>query len=203
MSKGILKSTKQRDRLYKECYNKTTGDPNYDKYIKYRNIHNKIKRKAKETYYNRIFKEYETDIKKTWSLVNSMIGRSHNKQSIPDMFMHNNKPVQGSQNIAEGFCDFFTNIGKNLASKIPKSRKKYLNYMKTPNNRNNIYLRPTNENEILRIINKMKSKKSSGHDDISSHFIKQIKDSIAFPLTLILNKSLETGKIPDGLKIAK
>ena len=59
------------------------------------------------------------------------------------------------------------------------------------------------ESETLSIINKLKSKNSSGKDEISNKLLKSIKDEIAKPLTIIINQSLRTGIFPDALKIAK
>ena len=44
---------------------------------------------------------------------------------------------------------------------------------------------------------------SSGHDGISTRFIKRILEIITPPLTHIINQSLCTGLFPDRLKIAK
>jgi len=62
---------------------------------------------------------------------------------------------------------------------------------------------PTDPEEIEKIITTMKSKTSRGIDDINSEFIKKIKQNIKVPLSKLINMSLETGKIPASLKIAK
>ena len=49
----------------------------------------------------------------------------------------------------------------------------------------------------------MKSKNSSGNDEISNRLLKSIKSEISKPLTIIINQSLETGIFPDALKVAK
>ncbi len=49
----------------------------------------------------------------------------------------------------------------------------------------------------------MKDKKSSGHDNLSSHFLKLINKEISYPISIILNKSLQNGHVPDSLKLAK
>jgi hypothetical protein len=69
--------------------------------------------------------------------------------------------------------------------------------------KNSLFFSPTDPNEIDRIIKSLKSKKSSGPDKISSFFFKQIGPSIAYPLSIIINKSLVNGVIPDNLKLAK
>ena len=62
---------------------------------------------------------------------------------------------------------------------------------------------PTNPNEILKLIYKMKPKKSAGPDNISSQLVKQLASSIKQPISEIINKSLQTGKIPKAWKLAK
>ena len=52
---------------------------------------------------------------------------------------------------------------------------------------------PTDEVEVGNIITSMKATNSSGHDFISSKFIKSIQNSICKPLSIIFNKSFETG----------
>ena len=49
----------------------------------------------------------------------------------------------------------------------------------------------------------MKSKNSSGHDEISSKMLKIISNSPAKPLTLLINQCLYTWIFPDNMKLAK
>ena len=56
---------------------------------------------------------------------------------------------------------------------------------------------------ILRIINDLPHKSSTGFDDISMRLIKAIKTEIIPALTCIFNQSLNTGIFPEKLKIAK
>ena len=60
-----------------------------------------------------------------------------------------------------------------------------------------------NEGEIIKIINNLPSKSSSGKDQISTNLLKQIKHCITPSLTLLINQMLNTGIFPDNLKIAK
>ena len=53
------------------------------------------------------------------------------------------------------------------------------------------------------IQNSMENKLTEGLDSMSNKLIKNITHSIAAPLTHVINKSLESGICPDGMKIAK
>ena len=49
----------------------------------------------------------------------------------------------------------------------------------------------------------LKSKKSCGHDNLSMLFIKQIGLEISNPISILVNKSLESGIVPNIHKMAK
>ena len=102
--------------------------------------------------------------------------------------------------IADGFNNYFVNIGPTLASKIPNSNLSHRRFL--PENLNfSLFLEPANEMEIKNIIGLL-NEGAPGQDDISSKNIKRIKDSISYPLTNIVNLSFEQGVFPKELKIA-
>jgi hypothetical protein len=61
---------------------------------------------------------------------------------------------------------------------------------------------PTTETEIKSIIHSLKSKNSSGYDEVTSKILKTCSHLIICPLTHICNHSLRTGIFPDRLKIS-
>ena len=63
-------------------------------------------------------------------------------------------------------------------------------------------MNPVGPVEIERIIDKLPSKNSSGDDNLSNILLKQIKESITYPLTVIINHSIEEGEFPHGMKAA-
>ena len=62
---------------------------------------------------------------------------------------------------------------------------------------------PTDPFDVLNIINSPKNKHSTGHDNISTSFLKDIKGEIVQPLSIIINTSLCVGIFPELLKVAK
>ena len=62
---------------------------------------------------------------------------------------------------------------------------------------------PTDPIEVLKIINDLKSKPSSGYDTISCKLIKELKYELLIPLTIITNNSLQSGLFPQAMKLAK
>ena len=61
----------------------------------------------------------------------------------------------------------------------------------------------TNSEKILKIIEKLKPKTSSGPDGQSSKLLRAVGNILAPTLSVIINQSLYTGIFPDKLKVAK
>ena len=95
-------------------------------------------------------------------------------------------------------------IGSTLseAIKLDDSTLAFTDYLINPTEHRFNFSKIT-ERETLNIISNLKSKNSSGKDEISNKLLKSIKYEISKPLTIIINQSLETGIFPDALKIAK
>ena len=145
-----------------------------NKFIEYRNMYNKLKRKAKEQYFHELLDTYKHDVRKTWSVINNIIGRQNDKSSIPEFFRVNGQDETNPSKIATGFCDFFTNVGTKCAEKIGTSSKTCRDYLGENRNPDSMYMNPTDPSEILSIIKSCKPKKSAGHDKINMQFLKHI-----------------------------
>ena len=63
-----------------------------------------------------------SNLKQTWKVLNEVINRRIAKAPYPASFSKNGLKISNPVDIANNFCDYFTNIGSNL--KI-KSRHKF------------------------------------------------------------------------------
>ena len=206
ITKGLLTSIKTKDSLFSKL--KRTSDP--DKYHilqlhynAYRNKLNSLIKTAKKLHWAATFELCKNDMKETWRNINKLMNRNPNKMTIPDVLKNGAESYQSSNHIAEGFNNFFTDIGKNLASKIPSVSQDPKEYLPNVNFPNTFLLFPSDQNEIKNIITKMKPKVSTGYDSISTKLVKQIYEGLLSPLLYIVNLSLSTGIVPDKMKLAK
>lgn len=142
----------------------------------------------------------KNNMRNTWKILNSIL-RPNNSKKCSEIVL-GNTVYTCPNTIASKFNDYFANIGPKLASTITHTGNDFSSYLTTANN-NTCFLKPTNETEIVKIIHKMGSKKSAGHDNIKVDLIKTVANEIAKPLSIIFNSSLCSGVFPDDMKIAK
>ena len=202
MTGGLMNSSRKVEKLYKNCHNLSREHPSFKKYIKYRNLYNKTKRNAKTKFYHDRIIEARTDSAKTWKILNTLIGKTNNKNEVTSFFNINGTLTHDKNLISNGFCEFFSNVGPRLAAKIPDSNMLFTDFLKDPHP-DSIFLAPTDPEEIYKILSNLRPKKSTGIDGISNDLLKKLSFYIKIPLSIAINKSLETGLVPDSLKIAK
>ena len=207
MTNGILKSIKEKDKLYKKLVK-----ANIDDEIAYANLkaeftnYKKILRRsineAKHLYYTRTFALYKNDIKQTWSVIKDTLQRK--RQCKPtEKFSLNNRIITDLDDIANAFNAYFVSIGRSLSDQIHSeaSSQDYLLEHNKPNVNFNFI--PVNETYIDNIINKLKNKSSCGYDNFSNKHIKYARNVLAKPLTLLINQCLQTGIYPSQLKMSR
>ena len=131
-----------------------------------------------------------------------LIGKMTLKSSnLPRKITVNKVDLFDQTKIAHEFNSFFTNIGKNLASKIPNASTPFEYFV----NKSDFVMetKPLSMNELKDAFYSLKSNKSSGNDDISYNVIEKCFGSLCEPLKYLFNISIKKGVFPDDLKIAR
>ena len=139
-----------------------------------------------------------------WEIINKILKRENHKTNIIDCLEINDIKCYEAQEIADELGKHFSNIGKLYANKTKNPEKTADHYIsKIDHNCKTMFLNPTNCTEVECVIDKLKNKHSSGHDNISNYLIKKLKNVIVLPLTIIINKSLQEGYFPSRMKTAE
>ena len=207
MNRELLTLINKKNDKYRD-WKSTNNDVEYEvKKVNFKTFQKIVKdniRAAKREYYFKTFTSQKNDIKKTWKTIDETLNRRKNKSKFPSEFIVNNRSIADQKEIADQFNIFFSNIGSTLSDsiEIDDSTLDFTDYLNNPT-QHHFNFNTITESETLSIISKLKSKNSSGKDEISNKLLKSIKDAIAKPLTIIINQSLKTGVFPDALKIAK
>ena len=140
-------------------------------------------------------------MKKTWTILNQALNKTNNKPR-PDSFNINSEYLTDKAKIATEFNKYFAEIGETISNNVTKTGTKYSNFLKHKIPHSFFFI-PTDPGEILKITNKLKMKSSQGFDNLSTKLLKSTIDEILIPLTHIINLSMQSGTVPEKMKITK
>ena len=206
ITKGIIKSIKFRDQLYKSLKESPRNSINFCN-IKYNlTVYNRILkrsiREAKRNYYNSKFEKYKNDSKNTWATINNVLNKPSSKP-FPEYITVKENRIVDKIVMANEFNKYFCKIGSNMAATIECDQNNlYTDYLNIPIN-TSFKLFIIDEIVIHNIIQNLNSKSSFGHDGISTNLLKFLEPLLTKSLALIVNQSIVTGIFPDKLKLAK
>ena len=206
VTSSIRESIKYRDKLHQKL-KKTKSVPRRQilekAYNDYRAFLHKVIKSARRKYERQLFENCRRDSKLIWDNINKILGRNNHKINIPDEINdENGSKLSNLRDIANGFNEYYVNVGPNLARKIHSNDldKPRLPSSKNPNS---LYFFPTGADEVANLITSLKPKTSTGHDNISPKILKQLFTGIVTPFVHIINMSLATGIVPEAMKLAK
>ena len=188
---GLARSSEIKNSLHDQWFfNRTQA--NWNKYIEYKRIYDRLSNKVKYDYHDKIFKANQDDLKKTWKSINNILGRKRQNRLL----------TFPQENAAHTFNSYFVNIATNLVKETypqennDESFKKYM-----PNNRNSVLDNITIEDDDVKyIINHLNNSK---YKYFSPRILKLVCNQISPLLTHLFNKCVNDGYFPDELKIAK
>ena len=164
---------------------------------------NLLRRDLKRTYFARRLSEAGRDSRAMWKVLYSFIDRREKTGSSCRTFFRNGVPVTRDSDIAGAFCDFFSQIGSELASNVRKpatgSFRDYLGPRAGPS----VFFSPTSPGEIQWLCQTLDANKGSGHDNIFPSVLRFVSAEISAPLSSMINSCLEAWYFPDFLKVAR
>ena len=96
----------------------------------YKSLFEKLKKQSKKRYFQNKLKKCGSNIKNTWKIRKSIIGKSRiQSDSFPKNLIIANEEITDKKSIAEKFNSFFVNTGTNLAAKIPHGTTNFESYL--------------------------------------------------------------------------
>ena len=194
-----------RDKLLRKYISTNDCQNKQVLWQKYKQLRNSISSQLnvnKSKYYSKYFEENKSNITNIWKGIKDLVTIKNNHSNTKFSLYHNNELKTDPTEVANIFNDFFVKIGPKLASKIPNTNRNF-SHLNSTKNLNSIYLKPTDEDEVKKIISSLDSKKSIGPNSIPIIILKQHKDILSIPISILINQSFEKGVFPDICKIAK
>lgn len=197
-----------RDDMKKErkLYIKSVSSKNQlhtDTHKQFKKYLNKKIRTTKSEYYDKFFSDNKNDSKKIWSNLNSIIGNNRSdKQDITKM-LYNDQVYTEHIDIAENMNVFFSNVGKDIANRVPFNEAEHNAYINNlPDSPSTFKFDQVNESIVNDINKKLKPKWSSGPDGIPSYIMKLILTHIPKVITHLINLSLQNSFVHNRIKEA-
>ena len=173
-------------------------------WLNYKTTRNKVNielRNAKKDYYSSKIAGQKFDPKRAWKSINYLLGRQNKPTVVNELILDQNN-FTSPKDIAEGFNDYFSNIGPNLASKIDSSNYNFETYVKNGKSEFAAF-QPVTVSHVCRLLLGLSGNKATGIDKISCKIIKKAAPIISDSLTLIFNQAITLSSFPDEWKMAK
>ena len=202
ITQKIKKLMRLRD-FHKKRAVKYNSQIDWSKFKETRNkVHLELRLAKKDYFYDKIkLSAQSNDVGKSWSLINSLIGKTSKDKNITELCVDDSSTSDDCV-IAETFNEFFVSIGSKLAS---ESCSDSMHATKTNNTSRSSTIFKFSEigvEEVTAGLRNLKISKATGIDMIPSRALKIAADIIAPSITWIFNLSLKTGIFVDAWKKA-
>ncbi len=157
----------------------------------YRRLRNNVTRsirQSKANYTRQIFRENINTPGKFWNQIKKCFPTKKYTQSGEaslKVFNIDGKPTSNVKEVANGFCEFFTTVGKKLQDVLPKltniawMHHDHSKFQRKLNSRNCTFkFQKVSSTEIKDVMKKLNRKKAQGYDEIPTSFIKRRRQYI-------------------------
>ena len=182
----------QRKRQAFKHYKKYPSVSNYNIYAKYRNQVKWETRKAKKQKEQKVALDSKKNPKALFQYINS---KNKSKETIPDLLKPDGSLSKSTTEKCNMFNSFFASVfTKEGDGELPVFDKIKDNFLE------NITI---TEDQMYHALNSLNISKSPGPDEIHPRILKELSKELAKPLSMLFNKSIKEGKIPDKWKIAE
>ena len=132
-----------------------------------------------------------------------MRGRSGKGGSVCRYFEKEGLAVTDGGEIAQGFCDFYSKVGPELAARLGREREgAFLEYMGRKVEESLIW-RPTTPVEVEELCRGLDTGKAAGWDGVSPRVVRGVARELAGSLSRLFNCCMREGYYPACFKVAR
>ena len=188
-----IRSARKVRRQLERKWMRSRLEVDRQEFCKQRRIVNKLVDKAKTAYYSAQVDDCKGDQGKLFKIVNTLLHKSKGRECV--------LPTRKSdRELADKFSNYFYEKIQNIRGLFGPSPDHSSVALEASLHPLSVF-EPASEDEIKAVIMKSPSK-SCELDPVPTFIIKQCVDAIVPHLTLIVNKSLQSGHFSDSLKVA-
>ena len=194
MNNKVMRKIKKKYHAYKRFLITKQGRE-YENYIRKRNESAREIRKAKRKHEENIARESRENPTKFWKYVNDKCKTNVGISSLKDK---NGNLITSDKGRAEILNNFFTSVFlKEDVTNLPTVEEGEYS------NKKEIKDISISAEEVEKKLKKLNTKKAQGPDLIPPRVLQEISKEIAKPLSILFNKSLQEGKVPEEWKYAE
>lgn len=202
VTNALVKSSNYKNMLYRKFLNSPTNR-NDSMYKTYKNVFTKCIRAVEDKYYQDLIDNSKNNVRQLWTTIGPIVNPKKVKRNTKiGKLVINNDTITNKSEIANAMNKYFVTIGQKLQEQCDQSGPNYQTYLGDRQNRS-LFMFPASLQEITKMICQLKSRKASGDDQISPKILKECIDILSKPVLHIINLTIETGTVPDKLKLAK
>ena len=128
MTQGLLNSSIHKAKLLRIKI-RNPNELNKNKYKNFCILFNKVKRRAKATYFSETLAQNVFNIKRTWEVLRLALNSKSKKYKHDHVLLIDNRDITNSKDIADAFNSFFSNIGSTISENVPLSPNNYTDYL--------------------------------------------------------------------------
>lgn len=196
---------KRRNTLYNISKRPSASQNASEQYKQCRNKTLSLKRKLQREYYAGQFQKVHNNPRDSWKLLNELVKGKSDPVTCNEIVVDGEKVVE-EEELSLHFNKYYVQIAPKLAEGIQECTEDENSKIgETPEN-TRTSSRPFNlvtNAEVYSIIDKLKHSTATVHNNISSNMLKKCNESLHKPITKLVNLSLQSGVVPDELKISQ
>ena len=189
ITKTTITEIKKREKAWIH-YKKTESSTHYRAYKSIRNRVTRLIRKDKEDYQKRLISRFRDNPKRFYGYMRRMRAV---KTVVSNLDLKNGSQTESDGETAEELCRYFSEV---FVKEGSWQEDKDVNITSA-----NLSISVT-EAAVHKALNKLKSDKSPGPDNIHPKLLHEVAAEVVRPLTLIFQKSVSEGKLPSDWKKA-
>ena len=199
LTDDLKAAIKTKNKLYIKSKKHETAF-NKTEYSKFKSNLDNLLRQQEKIYYKDLIEKNKSNMKKTWDVIKTVINKKKRATKYSE-FLVDGSLTDDLDVIANKFNEYFSNIGPNLANRIPPSTISFKHFLQGCRTES-IFLRDVEESEIRKIVLSLKEG-APGIDEITSKALKYVIDHVVSPISHVCRLSLIQGYFPQELKLAK
>lgn len=187
----IIYSIKMKHKAFVKY--KATGDSTY--YENFKQLRTGIKKDVKIAhmdYLARTEENLKTNPRDFWKFFNN----KRNTTRIPSTLSYCNKSINNPQLITDSFADYFSGSFTDAIGTPHNNESQFLNV-------NLLNLTKITTEETIMALKKLKSKMTTGPDQLPAFLLRDCHPVLAQPLTYIFNVIVATQKFPQAWKVSR